>query len=65
MLMNVILTFIMLSLVEHEKRIELSTAFCNDYSAYRNSVNIAFLRLFLYVQTNRRINIGHKTIVLL
>ena len=29
----------------------------DDYSAYRNSVNIAFLRLFLFVQTNRRINI--------
>ena len=27
------------------------------YSAYRISVNIAFLRLFLYVQTNRRLNI--------
>ena len=26
----------------------------NYYSAYRNSVNIAFLRLFLFVQTNRR-----------
>ena len=27
------------------------------YSAYRNSANIAFWRLFLYVQTNRTINI--------
>ena len=27
------------------------------YSAYKKSVNIAFLRLFLYVPTNRRINI--------
>ena len=33
------------------------------YSAYRNSVNIAFLRLFLYVQTNRRINIRINTSV--
>ena len=29
----------------------------NKYSASRNSVNNAFLRLFLYVQTNRTINI--------
>ena len=26
------------------------------YSAYRNLVNISFLRLFLYVQTNHRMN---------
>ena len=37
--------------------IRLAITCIEYYSAYRNSVNIAFLRLFLYVQTNRRINI--------
>ena len=31
------------------------------YSANRILVNIAFLRLFLYVQTNRRLNIKINT----
>ena len=50
---------IILSLCTHRcyGRHNVSRKSVNHYSAYRNSVNIAFLHLFLYVQTNRRINI--------
>ena len=43
--------------IQLQQSSQLVTCGHGSYSAYRNSVNNAFLRLFLYVQTNRTINI--------